>query len=172
MESVPYERLRACFTSFQREAVHLEMRDAYGTEVELPHLHKWLNGEPDDTGWLQPWFDTVRAATAAGKVFRRARIVSEPITDYQRWVLKDSHLFVEAGEDIRWIPRRLVSTIALPGNDFWLFDDELAIFLIFTGSGLVVDRLATTEPSAVQLCRSAFEAVWKLSIPDSEYQPG
>src|SRR5215475_11936110 len=125
MESVSYEQLREHFTTFKREAIHLEMRDSYGTEVELPHLSKWLRGEPDDTDWLRPWFDTVRAATQAGKVFRRARIVSEPVTDYQRWVLQDSHLYVEAGEDIRWVPRRLVSTIALPGNDFWLFDDEL-----------------------------------------------
>lgn len=171
MESVTYEQLREHFTTFQREAIHLEMRDAYGTEAELPHLAKWLRGEPDDTDWLQPWFHTVRTATQAGKIFRRARIVSEPVTDYQRWVLKDSHLFVEAGEDIRWAPRRLVSTIALPGNDFWLFDDDLVIFLIFAGNGLVVDRLATTDPSVIHFCRSAFAAVWKLAIPDSDYRP-
>jgi len=171
MESVPYERLRECFQSFKREAIHLEMRDAYGTEVELPHLQKWLNGEPDDTRWLQAWFDTVRAGTQAGKMFRRARIVSEPVSEYQQWVLKDSHLFVAAGEDIRWVPRRMVSTVALPGNDFWLFDDELVIFLIFAGNGLVVNRLATAEPSVIQFCRSAFEAVWKLSIPNSDYRP-
>ncbi|MGH3899740.1 MAG: DUF6879 family protein [Pseudonocardiaceae bacterium] len=45
----------------------------------------------------------VSAGTQAGKVFRRARIVSEPISNYQKWVLKDSHLYVEAGEDIRCI---------------------------------------------------------------------
>ena len=172
MESISYERLREHFTTFRREAIHLEMRDAYGTEAELPHLRKWLNGEPDDTDWLQPWFATVRTGTSAGKIFRRARIVSEPVTDYQRWILKDSYLFVEAGEDIRWVPRRLVSTTALPGNDFWLFDDELVVFLIFAGNGLVVDRLATTDANAVTFCRSAFEAVWKLSTPDSDYRPG
>ncbi|MGH3885037.1 MAG: DUF6879 family protein [Pseudonocardiaceae bacterium] len=45
----------------------------------------------------------VSAGTQAGKVFRRARIVSEPISNYQKWVLKDSHLYAEAGEDIRCI---------------------------------------------------------------------
>jgi glutamyl-tRNA reductase len=55
---------------------------------QLPHLAKWEAGEPDDTDWLQPWFDTMRAATQAGKAFRRARIVSEPISDYQKWVLR------------------------------------------------------------------------------------
>ncbi|HCT78193.1 MAG TPA: hypothetical protein DGG94_01550 [Micromonosporaceae bacterium] len=172
MESVPYERLREQFSSFEREALHLEMRDAYGTAAEIPHLRHWAAGEPDDDKtWLEPWFDTVRTGTAAGKVFRRARVVSEPVSDYQRWVLNDTHLFVEAGEDIRWVPRRLVSTIALPGNDFWLFDDEVVIFLIFAGNGLVVDRLLTTDPHAVHLCRQAFEAVWQLSIRHSDYYP-
>ncbi|MGH3647434.1 MAG: DUF6879 family protein [Micromonosporaceae bacterium] len=170
MKRISYEEFNGLFRSFKRDALHLEMRDSYGTEVELPHLRKWLAGEPDDSEWLQCWFDMVRASTQAGKAFRRARIVSEPVTDYQKWVLYDSNLFAEAGEDIRWIPRNRVSTVALPGNDFWLFDNEVVVFLHFAGNGLVVDRQSTTDPDAIQLCRSAFEAVWKLSIPDSEYR--
>jgi hypothetical protein len=170
LDSISYEELKSLFASFQREALHLEMRDSYGTAAEIPHLAKWEAGEPDNTDWLQPWFDTVRAGTKAGKVFRRARIVSEPISNYQKWVLKDSHLFVEAGEDIRWVPRSRVSTVALPGNDFWLFDDELVVFLVFAASGQVVDRQKTASRTAIALCRAAFDAVWELSIPDSEYQ--
>jgi hypothetical protein len=170
LESISYEDLTGLINSFQSEALHLEMRDSYGTAAEIPHLAKWEAGEPDDTAWLQPWFDRVRAATEAGRTFRRARIVSEPVSDYQKWVLKDSHLFVEAGEDVRWVPRSQVSTVALPGNDFWLFDDRIVVFLIFAGSGLVVDRHKTTDRAAIELCRTAFDAVWKLSIPDSEYQ--
>src|SRR5436305_8977337 len=139
MESITYEQLERLFTTFKREALHLEMRDAYGTAAELPHLRKWLNGDPDDLDWLQDWFATVRAGVAAGKTFRRARIVGEPVSEYQQWVLKDTHLYVDAGEDIRWVPRRLVSTVPLPGNDFWLFDREQAVFLIFAGNGRVID---------------------------------
>lgn len=73
--------------------------------------------------------------------------------------------FVAAGEDIRWVPRRRVSTVALPGNDFWLFDDEVVVFLIFAAGGLVVDRHRTTDRGAIELCRASFEEVWKLSIP-------
>ncbi len=170
MDSISYEDLTGLFTSFQCEALHLEMRDSYGTAAEIPHLARSEAGEPDDTEWLQPWFDTVRAGVQVGKAFRRARIVSEPISEYQKWVLKDSHLFVEAGEDIRWAPRSRVSTLALPGNDFWLFDDQIVVFLIFAANGLVVDRQKTTDRTAIALCRTAFDAVWKLSIPDSEYQ--
>jgi hypothetical protein len=171
VDRISYEEFDGLFTSFKREALHLEMRDSYGTAAEIPHLRKWEDGEPDDTQWLQPWFDLVRAGTQAGQAFRRARVVSEPISDYQRWVLKDTHLYVEAGEDIRWVPRSRVSTVALPGNDFWLFDDNLVVFLIFAANGAVVDRQSTTDRSAVHLCRTAFESVWKLSIANSEYHP-
>jgi hypothetical protein len=171
MDSISYDDLRDLLKTFKREALHLEMRDAYGTAAEIPHLRKWEAGEPDDAGWLQSWFDLVRDGKDAGKVFRRARIVSEPISDYQEWVLKDTHLFVEAGEDIRWVPRSRVSSVALPGNDFWLFDDERVIFLIFAGNGLVVDHQSTTDRGVIGLCRSAFEAAWELSIPNSEYRP-
>ncbi|MGH3764166.1 MAG: DUF6879 family protein [Pseudonocardiaceae bacterium] len=171
MDSITDDEFDALFTSFGRDAIHLEMRDSYGTAEEIPHLRKWAAGEPDDTEWLQPWFDMVSAGTRAGKVFRRAHIVSEPISDYQKWAFQVTSPFIEAGEDIRWVPRRRVSTVALPGNDFWLFDDEVVVFLIFAGSGLVVDRHRTRNRSAIELCRTSFEEVWKFSIPHSEYRP-
>jgi len=43
--------------------------------------------------------------------------------------------------------------------------------LIFAASGLVVDRYRTTDRAAIELCRTSFEEVWKLSIPNSEYRP-
>ena len=38
-----FDELLHC--GFEREALHLEMRDAYGTAVELPHMAKWASGE-------------------------------------------------------------------------------------------------------------------------------
>ena len=76
-----YDDFSALFPKVRREALHLEMRDSYGTEAEIPHLAKWAAGEPDDLGWLTPWCTLVRDAIAAGKAFRRARIVSEPLSD-------------------------------------------------------------------------------------------
>jgi hypothetical protein len=159
------------FSTFKREALHLEMRDSYGTQVERPHLDKWERGEPENSEWLKPWFDTVRAGAAVGKLFRRIRIISEPITDYIRWEHMDAHMFVEAGEDIRWLPRRLVSPIAFPGNDYWLFDAETVIFSVFAGNGEVVERQLYTDPGVVELCQSAFGAAWELAIPHRDYHP-
>ena len=101
---------------FAREALHLEMRDAYGTAVELPHMAKWASGERDDLQWLQGWCATLREHVKASKCVRRARVVSEPLSDYQRWSYSIAYPMVEAGEDIRWVPRRLVSSVGLSGS--------------------------------------------------------
>jgi hypothetical protein len=87
-----------------------------------------------------------------------------------RWEYHDTHLLVDAGEDIRWLPRRLVSALAFPGNDFWLFDQETVVFTILAGNGLVVERQRTTDPVVVWLCKSSFGAAWPLSIPHHQYQ--
>jgi len=45
------------------------------------------------------------------------------------------------------------------------------VFLLYAGNGLAAGMVSTADPAATGLCRSAFEAVWKLSIPHSDYQP-
>ncbi len=171
MTPVTDEEFEQLLASFDQEAIHLETRDAYGTAVELPHMARWAAGEPDDLEWLQGWCSTLREHVKAGKSVRRARIVSEPLSDYQRWSYSIAYPMVEAGEDIRWVPRRLVSAVALPGNDYYLFDDRLAVFLLYSGNGLAAGRLGSDDPAVIRLCRSAFEAVWKLSVPHREYAP-
>lgn len=171
MTSVTDEEFDKILSGFERDAIHLETRDAYGTATELPHMAKWAVGEPDNLEWLQGWCFTLREHVKAGKSVRRARIVSEPLSDYQHWSYSIAYPMVDAGEDIRWVPRRLVSSVALPGNDFYLFDDRMIVFMIYSGNGLGVDKVMSTDLADIRLCRSAFEAVWKLSIAHSDYQP-
>jgi hypothetical protein len=158
-------------SGFEREALHLEMRDAYGTAVELPYMAKWASGEPDDLEWLQDWCATLRQHVKACRCVRRARVVSEPLSDYQCWCYSIAYPMVEAGEDIRWVSRGLVSSVALPGNDFYLFDDRLALFLLYAGNGLSAGMLSSADPADLRLCRAAFEAVWRLPIPHREHTP-
>lgn len=165
------EEFDALFTRFDHDAAHLEMRDSYGTDTEQPHLAKWAAGEPDDFEWLRPWCDQTRAQIASGKVYRKAHVISEPLSDYNRWAHSITQPQVDVGEDIRWVPRRLVSSIAFPGNDFWMFDQRLICFLHYAGDGTNVDFTTSTDPHDVELCSSAFEAAWRLAIPHRDYHP-
>ena len=156
---------------FATEAVHLETRDAYGTAVELPYMAKWAIKEPDDLRWLQGWCATLQDHLKAGRSVRRVRVVSEPLSDYQRWSHSIAWPMVEAGEDIRWVPRQLVSAVGIPGNDFYLFDGQLAVFLLYAGNGLSAGMMKTADTAVTELCRRAFDAVWELSIPHRDYHP-
>jgi hypothetical protein len=163
------------FTTFEREALHLEMRDVYAVKDEAKRFARFLEkGYRDHEAEAEerrPWMTMIQDATAAGKVFRRTRVISEPVTDYIRYEWAGTGPNVEAGEEIKWLPRRLASAIALPGNDFWLFDNSTVVFTVFTGEGDVFERQLTTDSTVVQLCQSAFETVWSLATPHGEYKP-
>ena len=157
----------------RRSAVHLEMRDAY-TPCS-PRFLAWKAGHREDpsdrASWWMPFHTCVAEATARGIQVRRARIVSEPVTDYVRFEYDVTFSNLAAGELVRWLPRRRASDLALPGNDFWLFDDRLVRFGHFAGDGeFICDELAD-DPAAVRLCAAAFEAVWNRAIPHEEYRP-
>ena len=111
-----YDELSALCEGIESSFVHLETRDAYGTEIELPHMAKWRRGEPDDYAWLAWWLEMLRRHRAAGRTCRRARIVSEPLSDYQRWTHSHAGLFVDAGEDVRYVPRPRLTEVLLPGQ--------------------------------------------------------
>ncbi|MFD8461184.1 DUF6879 family protein [Streptomyces antimycoticus] len=158
----------------RRSAVHLEMRDAY--QPSDPEFIAWQKGKrldpaADRSEWWRPFLDVVMETTARGVVMRRARIVSEPVTDYIRYEHDVTFPNIVAGELIRWLPRRKAADIPLPGTDLWMFDGESVLFTYFSGVGEVTDREWRTEPELVQLVSSAFELVWERGTPHEEYKP-
>lgn len=153
----------------QRSAVHLEMRDSYGIAEEDADFAAWKAGRwrapGDPASWWNNFHTWVRDAVARGVEFRRARIVSEPVTGYIRYEHACTYQNIAAGEQVRWLPRRRASDIALPGNDFWLFDDTTVMFNHFTGDGASAGPELNNDPAVAKLCTSAFTAVWERAIP-------
>lgn len=162
------ELLAACTSS----AVHLEIHDVHRTSDAA--YQAWLAGRADPQESAQQYrayTDVVVSAIRRDVTVRRARIVSEPVSDYVRW----EHWLTEpvniaAGEQVRWLPRRLASTLAVPGNPYWVFDDRLVRFTLFGGDGEVQGSQYSDDARVVETCRSAFEDVWQLAIPHREYQ--
>lgn len=162
------------FQTARISALHLEMRDTYGVAGEADRFALWQKAghrDPElDAAARQGWMTTVRDMVARGVVVRRARIVSEPVTDYIRYEHAGTEANLNAGELVRWLPRRQAADIALPGTDLWLFDDAAVEFTFFSGDGEVVEREWRTEPEVVELVRSAFETVWNRAVPHEEYK--
>ena len=93
--------------------MHLETRDAYTPDDPL--YLGWLEGKPVPEPALPDWYDLVRAQVARGIRFRRARIVSEPLSPFVRFEHgMTSGMNIAAGEDVRWLPRRLTPACACP----------------------------------------------------------
>jgi len=157
----------------QRSAWHLEMRGWYGVEDEKQRLARFLaTGRRDhaaEAAERQPWLDLMRAVTSTGVQVRRARIVCEPLSDYMRFSYAGTQPNIDAGEQVRWLPRRQASRIPLPGNDFWLLDGQRVLFNYFTGDGRSAGHELATDEPAVRLCQAAFAAVWPVAIPHDQY---
>lgn len=157
-----------------RSAVHLEMRDQYGVSDESEGFRTWLrtgrrDTDPASDSWA-PWVELISGAVSRGVVVRRARIISEPVTDYIRYEHGGTVVNVTAGEQVRWLPRRRASDIALPGNDFWLFDDRLIRWNHFTGEGAWAGQEITEDPAATKLCADSFQTVWSRAVPHDQYE--
>lgn len=168
MSTVPtFEEL---FRDCRESAVHLEMRDSYMKSD--PSYVDWAAGIAIDPAerWAD-WLALVTEATSRGVKVRRARIVSEPVSQYIRFEYEVTNgLNIAAGEEVRWLPRRRTTGIALPGNDFWLFDSALLLVNHFDGNGECLDPVLSTDPQEIKLCADAFESVWQLGIPHTDYE--
>ncbi|WP_405729298.1 hypothetical protein OG607_28180 [Streptomyces sp. NBC_01537] len=159
----------------RHSAVHLEMRDSYGVGDEAEDFENWKRtGQRDvdpESGYWTPWVELIRTTVARGVIVRRARVVSEPVTDYIRYEHAGTPVNVQAGEEVRWLPRRQASDIALPGNDCWVFDGETVLFNHFSGDGNWSEPgwEVRTEPAVARLASTAFETVWERGIPHEKY---
>lgn len=158
----------------QHSAVFLQMRDLYNVSYEADDFATWQRTgrrefDPNSEYWAS-WVDLVSRAVARGVAIRRARIVSEPVSDSIRYMHEGVVVNIGAGEQVRWLPRRRASDLALPGNDFWLFDEKWIHWNHFAGDGSGTGGEVTDDPATAKLCATAFETVWSRGIPHDQYE--
>jgi hypothetical protein len=156
-----------------RSAVHLEMRDGY-TPDDADWL-AWQGGDHFDPGtrhgW-RTWFELMQAAVGRGVGARRARIVSEPVTDYIKYEYDVTAAYnLASGERVRWLPRQQTGGLLVPPSDFWVFDERVVVWNHFAGDGSWVTEEVSEDPALTKLCVSSFDAVWERGIPHRQYRP-
>lgn len=155
----------------KRSAVHLEMRDTYYSN---PRFEAWQQGErinwADRASWWGPFHDQIAEAGGRGVVVRRARVVSEPVTEYIRWEHYVTHANVAAGEQVRWLPRQRTADLLMPGCDFWIFDGTVIRVHDFAGNGDFLGEEFSDDPALIGLNADAFERVWDRGIPHGQYE--
>ncbi len=168
MEAITFEEFQDAFR-VSRRAFHLELRDDYRVEDEEVPFHKWLKGEPDDYGWRIEWLSFIREVTTRGASVERARVVTEPHTDYVRWELALDPQNIAAGEDIRYLPRCRAESIILPAEDCWLFDDDRLVLSLFKPEGGSGGFSREYDPDLIRQYRVVCDQVWSRAVPYAEY---
>jgi len=153
-----------------RSAVHLEMRDSYTPDD--PDWRDWREGRRfDPAERYREWFDLITETIARGVQVRRARIVSEPVTDYIRFEYDvTAGLNIAAGEQVRWLPRRTAADLLVPGSDFWIFDESVVVFNHFDGPGNWIGQDRRDDEELAKRHASAFEAIWTRATPHESYR--
>ncbi len=168
MEQLTYDDFKA-MAHASRRAFHLELSDDYNVASEDAAFGKWQRGEPDDYAWHQDWLGFLRQAAAGGTHVERLRIVSLPHTEYTRFGLAIGRLNTEAGEDLRYLPRDLTQGIDLPGEDYWLLDDDTLILSVFSEDGRTGGFARETGEQWLRHALQVRDQVWEMGIPYATY---
>jgi len=168
MERFSFQQFQKMFRSSAR-AFHLELRDVYRVGDEYIPFRKWLHGEPDDFAWRGDWLSFMTEVTARGVNVQRVRVVSEPHTDYVRWEMALDPHNIEAGEDIRYLPRHRARDIAFPAEDSWLFDNNRLVLSLFKPDGGSGGFAQEFDPGLLAQYREVRDQVWPRAIPYAEY---
>ncbi|MGP3989148.1 DUF6879 family protein [Streptomyces sp. 3N207] len=159
---------REFFDAFEREAFRFETQPKYSMPKEAASLARFLSGQPKPVDHNRRWHERVRGYLDQGKWIGRVRVVSQPLTDYQRyqlsWGIPGN---VAAGEHIR-ILDVTQGDFGLPlGQDWWMFDESRVVHLNYRPDGTQINREVVEgdiEPYR-RWKRAAFEA----AIPFAEY---
>jgi uncharacterized protein DUF6879 len=159
----------ALWDAFQHAAFKFEVRDRYNVPSEHESLSRFLAGRPDPDRATRPWLAKMRTATGEGKRVERVRVVSEPHSDYVRWLLSGTPLNAAAGEDIRYLPRHLAAGLDLPGHDFALFDSSRLVLLNFDSDDRPLQHELVTDPGTVLRHCQWREAAWHHAVPFEQY---
>lgn len=107
---------------FEHTAWRLEARRHYEVDYESARYRAFLRGEDPGIAGREAWLGTIKQLTGRRLRVERARLIDEPPTDYQRFLLWGTKDTVAAGEDIRYLTRTRAKAMGLPARDFWLFD--------------------------------------------------
>ncbi|AJP02073.1 hypothetical protein TU94_11765 [Streptomyces cyaneogriseus subsp. noncyanogenus] len=157
------------FETFEHSAWHLETRRGYASDRGDEDYAQFLaTGEaPMDLG--SDWCVNIRRQTALGKYVGRVRVVDNPPTEGQLYLLSYARCNAATGEDVRNLWREDAERAHLPAEDFWIFDSRLVAVLRFDDEDVFHDVEIITEPAEVLRYCQVRDAAVHASIPYDEF---
>ncbi|MCU1643102.1 MAG: hypothetical protein JWN03_3377 [Nocardia sp.] len=161
----------------ERRAFHLEVEDDHSVSNEDEPMRRWRAGlpplDPDNypPDWKR-WEDLTDAATGRGVALQRVRVVSEPLTEYIRFLHAVTDRNQAHGEEIRWMPRQNLDSAEVTADEWWLLDDAALAWTLFDQQGDFAGFAVTRDPFDVTRAMTVRDILWAKAIPHTDYIPG
>jgi hypothetical protein len=167
--------LGRCFEVFKVSAFRLETLRVYAVPGEGERLRAFCQGLalPERSAQTSTWLRRIAGTTAAGKSWRRVRVLGRPLSDYECYQLIGYRESAEAGEVIRIADRSARPELAALARDFWLFDAgtarPFAALMSYDHAGEYLGAEVTTEPAVIMACVTARNLAQRYSVPLGAY---
>ncbi|MYV99237.1 DUF6879 family protein [Streptomyces sp. SID3343] len=165
---IGFDEFDAMFETFEHTAWRLETRRAYRDDEVTDTYRRFVDGQPADYDLDDAWCASRREQSAQGKRFERVRIMDNPPTIGQLYLLDGARRNAAVGETVRSLWRADAERLQLPREDFWLFDSRVLACLLFDGDALVGVELVTDPVEVGRACQIR-DAAWHHALPFEEF---
>ncbi len=164
-EAITPEEFAKLFETFEHTAWHLETRRGYASDRDDDSYRAFV--ETGSALWDldNAWCTNITRQTAAGKEVGRVRVVDDPPTQGQLFLLDYAKCNAATGEDVRNLWRADAERLRLPAEDFWIFDSRLVALLVFDDTDDLLRVEVTTEPTEVLRYARVREAAMRYAVP-------
>ncbi len=173
IENVPHliepAELGGLFRSFKHSAWRLETRRGYASDRDDDSYIAFQETGSATWDLGSPWSVNMRDQTGAGKRVGRVRIVDDPPTTGQLFLLDYAKCNAATGEHIHNLWREDAERLRLGDEDFWIFDSRLVAVLRFDDDDVLLNIELTTEPAEVVRYSMLRDAAMHHAVPFEEF---
>ncbi|MFF4183002.1 DUF6879 family protein [Streptomyces sp. NPDC001691] len=157
------------FENFQHSAWHLEMRKGYAVDRADATYAQFVRGETPAWDMDSPWARTIGAKARDGAYVGRVRIVDNPPTEGQRYLLAHAEHNTELGEEVRNMWREDATRANLPDEDFWIFDSHIVALCLFDDGDNLTGVELITEPARVNQYNRLRDVAQHYAVPTRRF---
>ncbi|MEU0965674.1 DUF6879 family protein [Streptomyces sp. NPDC005917] len=166
---IPFSEVAHVFTNFKHTAWRLETRRGYATDRRSDAWARWQAGADVAHDEPDAWRHNVAEQTAQGKTFGRVRLVDDPPTEGQRFLLTRAPSNVAVGDEIRYLWRTDAVRLGLPDFDFWLIDSRILLRFVFDEDDTTLGVIQSEDPAEVLAACQARDAAWHHAFPAADF---
>ncbi|MFD6921849.1 DUF6879 family protein [Streptomyces sp. NPDC059944] len=168
-EPIPFKEIADVFETFEHTAWRLETRRGYATDRNSEAWARWKAGQDVAHDPPNAWRRNVAEQTGLGKRFGRVRVVDEPLTEGQAFLLARAPSNVAAGDEVRYLLRSEADRLSLPELDFWLIDSHTLLTLVFDDADTTLGVTVTEEPAEVLAACQVRDAAWHFASSTADF---